>query len=164
MSRAYDILHICPHSAVQIKIAVYILSCLCTRSLYILCKRKVGDSVNYAEIDRLCHASHFRRNKIRRDVKHAGGGHSMNILLTGKGVQHFFIICHVGQNPKLNLRIVGVHQHAVIVRCKHSSQLTSQFCTNRDILQIRLCWRYTPRLGHRLIKACVYFTVLTDKL
>ena len=87
----------------------------------------------------------------------------MNVLSVSIRMNQTFILRHVGQNSKFNLRIIRIYKYIALLWHKHLSNSPSQLHANRNILQIRLCAADTSRCRNGLVEFSMNSAILPDK-
>ena len=115
-------------------------------------ERECTYAVNYAEIDRLCTAPHQRSYRLNRHVENLRSSYCVDIVAVVEGGYHRLVVRNVRENTKLDLRIVGINEHTAVFGDKEFSKLTSDRCSDGNILQIGLCRRNSACLCFGLVE------------
>ena len=87
----------------------------------------------------------------------------MNILFLSVCIDQLFITGHMCQHAKLDLGIIRIHEFVALPRYKYLADLSAQFHTHGNVLQIRLCRADTPRGSNGLIEIRMDPAVLFNK-
>ena len=156
--------HVLPHTVEGGEIALHILLGLPPAHADVLGQGEIGDTIDDPEIHRLGPAAHLMAHLLRRDPKDLGGGGGVDVRPAEEGLLHGLVIGDVGQQPQLDLGVVGVHQHMARGRYEHIPQLGAQLGAHRDVLEIGLRGGQPPRGGDRVLERGVDAPVRADDL
>ena len=110
------------------------------------------DAVDDAEIDRLGAAAHLARHALHRHAEHFRGGHGVNVEAVAEGFPQRLDVGDLGQQPQLDLRIVGGDELVAGRRDEGAADLAAFLGADRDVLQIGLGRGQPPgrRRGERV--------------
>ena len=136
----------------MVKISLDVFICLGSRYTDVVGERECADTVNYAEIDRLCTASHQRSYRLNRHIENLRSRYCVDIVAVVEGGYHCFVVRNVRENTKLDLRIVGINKYTAVLGDKEFSKLTSDRCSDGNILQIGFCRRNSSGLCFGLVE------------
>ena len=75
----------------------------------VLAQGEGGDAVDDAEVHCLGLAAHLMSYLVRRHVEHLGRRLRVEVPAGAEGGDHGLVPSHVGQQPQLDLGVVGVH-------------------------------------------------------
>ena len=121
----------------------------------VLGKGEGGNAVDDAKVHRLGRPAHVGRHPVRGHSKDLRGGDGVDVHPIPEGLNHGLIPGHVGQQPQLDLGVVGVHQHPAGPGHKHGAHLRPQGGAHRDILQVGLGGGQPPGGGDGVLEAGV---------
>ena len=103
------------------------------------------DAVDDAEIDRLGAAAHVARHRCHRHREHFRRRHRVDVVAAREGLLQLRDVGDVRQQPQLDLRIVGRHQHVARRRDEGRADLAPRLVAHRYVLQVRLGGGQTTR-------------------
>mmetsp|Transcript_39909 Transcript_39909/g.106632 ORF Transcript_39909/g.106632 Transcript_39909/m.106632 type:complete len:271 (-) Transcript_39909:392-1204(-) len=91
--------------------------------------------VDDAEVDGLGLSAHVGRHLVQRHPEHLRGGEGVHVDAGAEGVLQRGDARHVRQQPQLDLRVVGRHQRAPLLRNKRLPQRLPE-AHRRDVLEV----------------------------
>ena len=87
----------------------------------------------------------------------------VNILFLSVSINQLFVSGHMSQHSQFDLGIVRIHEFIAFSGDKYLADLSAQFHTHGNVLQIRLCRADTPRGSNGLIEIRMDPAVLFNK-
>ena len=151
------------HSRISGKILLDILAGLLFGDAEPLAQPERADAVHNPEIHRLGIAALQISNLVKRNMENLRSRNPVNIRMHFIGVYELFVLGHMGQNPELNLRIVGVRKNTPLLRNKHLSDFSPQLCPHGNVLQIGVGRADSTCCGDSLVKGSVNPLIFPDK-
>jgi hypothetical protein len=106
----------------------------------------VGDTVIHHLGDRAL----LGGDLLRGNAQHAGCGRAMDVLARRKGGLQPRVARNVGQDPELDLGVVGGEEQLPGRRHEHAPDATAQGGPNRDVLEVGVGARQPPGGRHGL--------------
>ena len=103
-------------------------------------------------------------HRLHRHPEDLGGGDGVDVLPAPEGGLHGLIPGDAGQQPQLDLGVVGVHQLTARRGHEHLPQLRPQLGADRDVLEVGLSGAQAPGGGDRVLEAGVDAPVGGDDL
>src|SRR5207248_10803075 len=113
------------------------------------------ESVNNSEIYDLGIAAVLWGDHERRHIEHLRGGKGVNVIAPTEGFDQQFILGKVGEQAKLDLRIIGGKQTIAAVGDEGSANLPAELAVDRNVLQLGSHRRRAPRRGPQRIERSV---------
>jgi hypothetical protein len=92
---------------------------------------------------------------VRRDVEHLHRGARMHVLARAERVDEHLVLRKVCQHAQLDLRVVGAHDAHFLRRGERAANRFAELGAHRDVLQVRIVRRNTPRRRDRLAPLAV---------
>ena len=144
------------------EIVFNILGCLFPGDAQILAQPERTDAIYDSKIDRLGIAPLLVRNLVKRNVEHLGCCNPVDVLLFLVGFDQMAVPGTMGQHAQLNLGIIRVYEDESVFRDEYLANQSSQFHTDRDILQVRLRTAQSSGGRDRLVELAVDPSVFPD--
>ena len=112
------------------------------------------DAVDDAEVDRLGAAAHLARHALHRHAEHLRRGHGVDVEAVAEGLLQRLDVGDLGEQPQLDLRIVGGDELVARRRDEGAADLAAFLGADRDVLQVRLGGREPAgrRRGQRVAR------------
>ena len=129
----------------------------------ILTQSKGTDAVDNAEIYSLGIASLQIRDLFERSMEYLGCCDPVNILFLSVGIDQLLISGHMGQYTQFDLRIIRIHEFISPPGDKYLADLSAQFHTHGNVLQIRFCGTDPPCGCNGLIEVRMNSSIRLDK-
>ena len=121
---------------------------------------EVAHPVGEAEVDHLRHRPLVLRDVLGRLVEDAGGGLAMDVGPARERVLEVLVARHVGEDPQLDLRVVGGEQDQVrLAGHERAADLAPELGADRDVLEVRIGRRQPAGRGDGLVERRVQPTV-----
>src|SRR6202044_486283 len=127
-------------------------------------KPKRADAVNNPEVDRLRAPARLFVHRRRIDAKDLASRQRMNILTGPIRVEQQWVLREVSHQPQLNLRVIRRHQHIPRSRNERRTDLAANRSADRNVLQIWISRRQTPRCRANLVERCMNATLSIGQL
>ena len=125
---------------------------------------EVAHPVGEAEVDHLGHRSLVAGDLIGRLVEHAGRRLSMNVGLARECRSQVLVAGHVGDDPELDLRVVGRHQDEIgAAGHERPTDSSAEWRPDRDVLEVRVGRGQASGRGHGLVERGVDTAVVGDE-
>ena len=105
------------------------------------------NAVDDAEIDRLRAAPDFARHAFDRHAEHFRGGHRVNVEVVREGALERWDVGEMGEEPELDLAIVGRDELAPFGRDEGAPDLAPFLGADRNVLQVGFRGRQAPGRG-----------------
>ena len=144
------------------EIVFNILGCLFPGDAQILAQPERADAIDDSKIDCLGIAPLLVGNLVKRNVEHLGRRNPVDVLLLLVGIDQMAVPGTMGQHAQLNLRIIRVYEDESVFRDEYLANQSSQFYTDRNILQVRLRTAQSSGCRDRLVELAVDPSVFLD--
>jgi len=138
LGEGFGLLHVVADAGKTLEVFPDIGACLLALDAELVGEPKCRDAVDDAEIDRLGAPAHLARHAFHRNAEHFGSGHGVNVEAVAERLLQGLDICDLGQQPQLDLRIVGGDELHSRRRYKRAPDLAALLGADRDILQVGL--------------------------
>src|SRR5690606_8121786 len=112
--------------------------------------------IDHAEIDSLGARAHLPCHVGLADLKDLHRSTRVDVLPFPESLEQLRILGHVSQDAELDLGIVSAHQAIAGGRYEGCADLTAELAPDRDILEVGVRRRNTPRRRDRLLPGAVH--------
>src|SRR5579885_1492233 len=138
------------HSLVPCEIRVDELRRFFLLDSQLLRQAECRQSINDSEVDRFRRPPVFRRLRQRPHAKNFLCRPGVNVLAISERLHQHGIFRKMRHDPQFNLRVIRRQQYLPLLRHKRGANLSPQFASHRDILQIRIARAQPSRRCTRL--------------
>src|SRR5688572_13023420 len=112
-------------------------------------------TIDRCEVDGLRAGSHFRGYFVDWNPKNDGRRLTMDVPAGVERVDERRVSREVSKQPELDLRVVSREEEPPLSRNEPSTNVSSEFTTNRNVLEVRVTRRETSGGCDRLVEGRV---------
>ena len=123
-----------------------------------------GEPVDDPVVDHLRLRAHAGVDLVGGHVEHAHGGRGVHVLAAAEDLLEHILAGDLGQQPQLDLRVVGADQQVAGLGDEAGADLAPERRPDRDVLQVRVVRREPAGRGRRLVEGRVDPPVGGDQL
>ena len=108
-----------------------------------------AEAVDDAEVDRLRARALARADLLRRELQDLGRGRGVHVLAALEDLLQHVLAGDVGEDPQLDLRVVGRDQRGALLGDEAAADLAPELRADRDVLEVRVGARQAARSWSR---------------
>ena len=109
------------------------------------------DAVQDAEVGGFGLAALVTGDLVQRLVINARGGDGVDVVVVGKGVKHRLVMAQVGDQPQLDLGVVGTEEHVALGGDKGAADFLAVIGAHGNVLQVGIGRGQSACGGDRLV-------------
>ena len=143
--KCFGVIHIGANAGEAFEIAVYEPLRFGPWNAQIACQTKTRDTVNDAKVDGLCLPADVWRHLVQRHSKHFRRGQCVNVDAIFERLFQLGNVCDMRQNTQFDLGIIQRDQHLAFFGDERLANAAAFLAPDRDVLQVRIGRRQTPR-------------------